>query len=58
MPRPAPAPGAAPAGGRADRGERFRVADHIPFPETRDYVSKVLDARGDYRREYSRELGL
>src|SRR5918996_5695158 len=33
----------------ADRGERFRVADHIPFPETRDYVSRVLGARRDYR---------
>src|SRR5215210_3227186 len=27
------------------RGERFRAADHIPFPETRDYVLKVLAAR-------------
>jgi soluble lytic murein transglycosylase len=42
----------------ADRGERFRVADHIPFPETRDYVSRVLSARRAYRREYARELGL
>ena len=42
----------------ADRGETFRVADHIPFPETRDYVSKVLSARRAYRREYARELGL
>jgi soluble lytic murein transglycosylase len=42
----------------AARGERFRVASHIPFPETRDYVSKVLDARRSYRREYARELGL
>ena len=42
----------------ADRGEKFRVADHIPFPETRHYVTKVLDARRSYRREYSRELGL
>ena len=42
----------------ADRGERFRVADHIPFPETREYVSEVLDARRAYRREYARELGL
>jgi soluble lytic murein transglycosylase len=41
-----------------DRGERFRVADHIPFPETRAYVGKVLDARRAYRREYARELGL
>jgi soluble lytic murein transglycosylase len=42
----------------ADRGERFRVADHIPFPETRSYVEKVLEARGSYRREYAAELGL
>jgi soluble lytic murein transglycosylase len=42
----------------ADNGERFRVADHIPFPETRDYVGKVLEARRAYRREYARELGL
>ena len=30
----------------------------IPFPETRAYVAKVKKARGDYRREYRRELGL
>jgi soluble lytic murein transglycosylase len=42
----------------ADRGERFRVADHIPFPETREYVSKVLSARRAYRRVYARELGV
>jgi soluble lytic murein transglycosylase len=42
----------------AARGERFRVANHIPFPETRDYVANVLDARRSYRREYARELGL
>src|SRR5215207_929532 len=35
------------------RGEQFRAADHIPFPETRDYVKKVLAAREDYRREYA-----
>ena len=40
------------------RGETFSAADHIPFPETRAYVQKVLQAREDYRREYSRELGL
>jgi soluble lytic murein transglycosylase len=39
-------------------GERFRVARHIPFPETRDYVGRVLDARARYRREYRDELGL
>jgi soluble lytic murein transglycosylase len=42
----------------AARGERFRVASHIPFPETRDYVAKVLDARDRYRREYKHDLGL
>ena len=42
----------------ADRGENFRVASHIPFPETREYVGKVLDARRDYRRAYAAELGL
>jgi soluble lytic murein transglycosylase len=41
-----------------DRGERFSVASHIPFPETREYVSSVLKARRAYRREYARELGL
>ena len=33
-------------------------AGEIPFPETRHYVAKVLDARESYRREYRRELGL
>ena len=42
------------AGGQ---GEFDRV-DDIPFPETREYVSKVLDARRAYRREYAEELGL
>jgi soluble lytic murein transglycosylase len=42
----------------ADRGEKFAVARHIPFPETREYVSKVLDARRAYRKEYAAELGL
>lgn len=39
------------------RGERLEVAD-IPFPETRAYVERVLDARRDYRRTYPGELGL
>jgi len=30
----------------------------IPFPETREYVAKVLDARRDYRTQYRDELGL
>jgi soluble lytic murein transglycosylase len=40
------------------RGEKFRAADHIPFPETRDYVHRVLSARRSYRANYARELGL
>ena len=32
--------------------------EEIPFPETRAYVAKVLDARHEYRRRYARELGL
>ncbi len=42
----------------AAAGEKFRVADHIPFQETRDYVHRVLSARSDYRKNYARELGL
>ncbi len=38
-------------------GGSVRVAD-IPFPETREYVRKVFEAREDYRRVYARELGL
>ncbi|MGH2967635.1 MAG: lytic transglycosylase domain-containing protein [Solirubrobacteraceae bacterium] len=40
------------------RGEDFEVATHIPFPETRDYVGRVLELRARYRREYRRELGI
>jgi peptidoglycan lytic transglycosylase len=42
----------------AARGEKFKVADHIPFKETRDYVHRVLSASSEYREKYSRELGL
>jgi peptidoglycan lytic transglycosylase len=42
----------------SDRGETFRVAKHIPFPETRSYVTKVLSARREYRRTYAHELGI
>jgi soluble lytic murein transglycosylase len=42
----------------AARGETFSVAQHIPFAETRSYVTKVLDAKREYRRQYARELGL
>jgi soluble lytic murein transglycosylase len=41
----------------AARGETFVPAEHIPFPETRDYVDKVLTAKAQYRHEYARELG-
>jgi soluble lytic murein transglycosylase len=52
--------------GNADRwlaaaaaaGERFRVERHVGYPETRNYVASVLDARREYRRKYRRELGL
>jgi soluble lytic murein transglycosylase len=30
----------------------------IPFGETRSYVTKVIDARKQYRKSYRRELGL
>jgi soluble lytic murein transglycosylase len=40
------------------RGEEFEAESHIPFPETRNYVTRVLDVRERYKREYKRELGL
>jgi soluble lytic murein transglycosylase len=40
---------------RAD-GHGLRVRD-IPFPETRDYVQRVLNAQKEYRHTYARELG-
>jgi soluble lytic murein transglycosylase len=42
----------------SEHGERFTVADHIPFSETRDYVGRVLSARSQYRASYARELGV
>lgn len=44
--------------GNADRwgGADLRVED-IPYPETRAYVTKVLDAQRRYRERYARELG-
>jgi soluble lytic murein transglycosylase len=33
------------------------TVDEIPFPETRAYVEKVLQAQKDYRRTYATELG-
>ncbi len=40
------------------RGEDLEVPRDVPFPETRDYVRRVLDARADYRVQYAGELGL
>jgi soluble lytic murein transglycosylase len=34
------------------------TAAAIPFPETREYVQRVLVAQRDYRLAYARELGL
>lgn len=34
------------------------TAQAIPFPETRTYVRRVLQARGDYRTAYGRQLAL
>ena len=34
------------------------TAEEIPFPETREYVQRVLAAEQAYRSTYPRELGL
>jgi soluble lytic murein transglycosylase len=39
------------------KGGQLTVAT-IPFPETREYVQRVLSAQQDYRTAYRRELGL
>ncbi len=39
------------------RDRAFKVSE-IPFAETRSYVGRVTSARGRYRKEYRRELGL
>jgi soluble lytic murein transglycosylase len=38
--------------------EEFDSTRDIPFKETRDYVSDVLQRRDEYREHYARELGL
>jgi soluble lytic murein transglycosylase len=43
---------------QASMSERAFGIDEIPFTETREYVGRVLQVRGDYRRKYRRELGL
>jgi soluble lytic murein transglycosylase len=37
-------------------GHRLTISQ-IPFPETRAYVERVLQAQRDYRRKYATELG-
>ena len=39
-----------------DAGRRLAVED-IPFPETRAYVEKVLNAQQQYRQTYAAQLG-
>jgi soluble lytic murein transglycosylase len=39
-----------------DQGHGLTIGE-IPFPETRAYVLKVLQAQRDYRRTYASELG-
>jgi soluble lytic murein transglycosylase len=43
---------------KAGGPENFDAARDIPFPETRNYVSSVLDHRKEYRDTYPKELGL
>jgi soluble lytic murein transglycosylase len=38
------------------QGRRLTI-DTIPFPETRAYVARVLQAQRDYRQTYASELG-
>jgi soluble lytic murein transglycosylase len=42
----------------AHAGGGSLTVDEIPFPETREYVQRVLAAQREYRATYSRELGL
>ena len=43
---------------RADAAGRQLTVEEIPFPETREYVRRVLGAEQVYRSDYARELGL
>jgi soluble lytic murein transglycosylase len=43
---------------QANATGRVLTASSIPFPETREYVRRVLAARRDYRATYPRELGI
>ncbi len=41
---------------RLPAGQSFTIKD-IPFTQTRDYVTKVLKAQGEYRTKYAAQLG-
>jgi len=41
----------------AESGARRLAIADIGFPETRDYVQRVLQARTEYRRRYAAQLG-
>jgi soluble lytic murein transglycosylase len=43
---------------RADADGTHLTVSHIPFPETREYVQRVLAAEQAYRTTYPRQLGL
>jgi soluble lytic murein transglycosylase len=43
---------------RAIGAGRRLTTSAIPFPETREYVTRVLTAQREYRATYPRELGL
>jgi soluble lytic murein transglycosylase len=43
---------------RASAGGRQLTAEAIPFPETREYVQRVLGAQRAYRATYPGQLGL
>jgi len=43
---------------RADSAGHSLTIGAIPFPETREYVRRVLDAEQLYRSDYARELGI
>ncbi len=43
---------------RAKAAGRPLTVGAIPFPETRAYVQRVLDAQREYRATYSQQLGL
>jgi soluble lytic murein transglycosylase len=42
---------------QARREDKPLTVDGIPFPETRAYVLRVIQAQRDYRRQYATQLG-